>query len=84
MASHLRLTAANMRSSYWLSAGMLLKDPLQAQLNGRKFQQHLLTIGNAAAPYDNEWLKDDTMMNELGIFCDLPVPCCLWHGGWSF
>ena len=59
---------------------MLCLNPVQAQVAARQFQGHLLRLTiTTRTPYDSAWLDNARMMDELGSFCDLAVPCLLWH-----
>ena len=85
MAAHLALTAENISRSTWLSARMLSKNAESAQIGAREFHNHLLRLKPTTKTlYDDAWLSDDTLMIELGRFCDMEPPCLLWHGGGAF
>ena len=88
MASHLRLTADNIRDrsgSAWLSAAILNKDPTKAQIGARIWREHLVRLRpSQVSPYEKIWLDDSHMMIQLGRLADRWEPCVVWRDNGAY
>ena len=81
IASHMRLTSANMIRSTWAAAGMLSKNAAKAKEYAIMFQDHIIRRPEASqTPFEREFINNDALMNELGRFADANPPELLWRG----
>ena len=79
MASHLKLTTDNIDRSTWLSAGILSSTASDAQAASRLLTRHLLTLKpHQQTEYEKALIQDETFMQQLSDFNDLPTPCVVW------
>ena len=85
MASHMRLTAANMLRPTWAAGGMLSKDPAKAQQAAATFQDALIRKAEGThTAFERCFLDDERLLTQLGQFVDTHPPLVLWHGRGRF
>lgn len=81
IASHMRLTSANMLRSTWMAAAMLGRSAVKAQSYAASFQDYLIRrpAGNMTG-FERDFAENDALMTQLGLFADASPPQLLWRG----
>ena len=81
VASHLRLTAANILRPPWLAGAMLSKDPRKAKEAAAAFQDNLMRKPEAArSAFERTFLENEALVEQLDHFATANPPLVLWRG----
>jgi hypothetical protein len=85
MATHLQITAQNLKSSYWLAGAMLSTDPVVARTAAREYYEHLVRSRRAAlTPFDAAFSNDLVKMEQLHKFANKEPPTLLWKDSCAY
>ena len=85
IASHMRLTAANILRPAWAAGAMLSKMPQKAQTAAAAFQDNLMRKPEGSrTPFEREFLNNEVLVEQLDAFVNAQPPQLLWRGNGQY